>query len=135
MIKVMQIEDNLADAFLLQELLKASPSVSFAFEHRVRFADALRVLDADPFDLVLLDHNLPDVEGWDGLERLREAHPTLPVVVLSGNDDPRALREALGRGAQDYWIKGEADGALLASLAVRAVLRQAFWTGQAGGGA
>lgn len=130
----MQIEDNMADAFLLQELLKSSPSVSFEFDHRVRFAEAERRLATERFDLVLLDHNLPDVEGWEALEGLRREYPQVPVVVLSGNDDPRALREALGRGAQDYWVKGEADGAWLASLAVRAVLRHAFWFGAAGGG-
>ncbi len=47
-------------------------------------AEALRLLAGHPFDLVLLDINLPDATGWDVLRELRAAGRTLLVVVMTG---------------------------------------------------
>jgi putative two-component system response regulator len=56
------------------------------------------------FDLVLLDLNLPDVDGYEVCRRLRErpGAPYLKVIVVSGMGDQNALAESLPRGADDY---------------------------------
>ena len=51
-----------------------------------------------PPDLVVLDLNLPDVEGLDGLVRLRLVVPEVPVLVVSSMADPRLMRAALRAG-------------------------------------
>lgn len=76
------------------------------------------------FDVILLDVNLPDSRGWEGLERLRGLRDPVPVVLLTGADDVEIARECLRRGAQDYLIKGQVDGASILRAIEFAIHRQ-----------
>ena len=68
-----------------------------------RLETALARLDLTPLpDVVVLDLDLPDVTGFDGLLRLRGAVPDLPVVVVSSMADPRAIGAALAAGAAGF---------------------------------
>ena len=53
-------------------------------------------------DVIVLDLNLPDVNGLDGLMRLRQAAPDLPIVVVSSIDEPRVIRSAILAGAAGF---------------------------------
>ena len=53
-------------------------------------------------DIIVLDLNLPDVNGLDGLMRLRQAAPDLPIVVVSSIDEPRVIRAAILAGAAGF---------------------------------
>lgn len=86
---------------------------------RSRLEDA-----SDPFDLVILDLNLPDSSGLDTLEAVLEAAPERPVVVLTGTDDTRLGQRALERGAQDYLVKSHVTPRLLAQTATYAIERR-----------
>ena len=57
---------------------------------------------AKPFDLALLDLNMPGVHGFEGLLQLRTRHPHLPVVVVSGHEEPKIISEALSYGAAGF---------------------------------
>lgn len=70
-------------------------------------------------DLVLLDLELPDVDGLSVLRRLRETYPTLPVLVVTMHQDPELARRAVQAGAAGYVLKGVDRRELLAG--VRAV--------------
>ena len=65
------------------------------------------------FDLALLDLGLPDCAGPDGLARLREARPDLPVVVVSATSDPDTILEALDLGAMGFIPKTSTRDVLL----------------------
>lgn len=67
--------------------------------------DALRTVPEFQADVVLLDMSLPGLPGEVVLERLLEAHPRLPVIMLTGNTDPERARQVLVRGAFDYVTK------------------------------
>ena len=68
-----------------------------------RLEEAVARLDRPPApDLVLLDLNLPDVDGLDGLVRLRLVVPEVPVLVVSSLADPRVMRAALRAGAVGF---------------------------------
>ncbi|TXH93427.1 MAG: response regulator transcription factor [Pseudorhodobacter sp.] len=65
--------------------------------------EAVRRLDGGPApDLVVLDLNLPDVDGLDGLVRLRLAVPEVPVLVVSSMADPRIIRAVCRAGAAGF---------------------------------
>ncbi len=65
------------------------------------------------FDLALLDLGLPDCAGPDGLARLREERPDLPVVVVSGASDPDTIVTALDLGAMGFIPKTSSREVLL----------------------
>jgi DNA-binding NarL/FixJ family response regulator len=80
-------------------------------------AETLHILDtAGRFDLVLLDLTLTDVHGLAGLHRLREAHPYVPVVILSAQDDRDTVLAALDAGAMGFISKAASPAELRAAL-------------------
>lgn len=66
---------------------------------------ALEHLQRDSIDLVLLDLNMPDAVGIEGLARLRSAAPSTPVVVCSALDEPALVRECFQLGVAGYLPK------------------------------
>jgi DNA-binding NarL/FixJ family response regulator len=68
------------------------------------------------FDLVLLDVNIPDVKRLDGLKLLRNRHPILPVVMVSGSFDRAIVREALAAGAAGFIPKSIKRSAIVEAL-------------------
>lgn len=69
--------------------------------------EGLRLLQEAPYDLVILDLMLPDMDGFDLLAVLRkdEALNTLPVLILSARADPDAISRGLELGADGYLTK------------------------------
>jgi two-component system, OmpR family, KDP operon response regulator KdpE len=72
-------------------------------------------------DLVILDLGLPDIDGFDLMQKIRGSHEELPIVVLSSRDDESTKVRALEFGADDYITKPFGMNELLAR--VRAALR------------
>ncbi len=68
------------------------------------------------FDLCLLDLNMPGVQGFDGFLQLRTRYPRLPIVVVSGHEDPRIIAEALSYGAAGFIPKSARKADLAAAL-------------------
>ena len=111
--KLLLVEDNPLDARLLREILKDTPPGAFQIEHAGRLDAALECLRQQPIDLVLLDLGLPDSQGAESLGRVRHDYPALPVIVLTGLENPDVALEAMRAGAQDYLVKGRFDADLL----------------------
>lgn len=110
---VLLIEDNAADARLLREAL-IEAKAAFQLESVARLAAAIDRIALGGVDAVLLDLSLPDSHGMETLVRLRTAASHLPIIVLTHADDDALSAQALREGAQDYLVKGEVDGNLLA---------------------
>jgi two-component system response regulator NreC len=72
-------------------------------------------------DVILMDIVMPDQTGLDVLPTLLHEHPTVKVLLLSMQDDPRYVREAFAAGASGYVLKEAADTEVIA--AVREVAR------------
>jgi len=109
--RVLLVEDNPGDARLLREALMEVPSYQFDLVHVERLSQALERLRQERCGVVLLDLSLPDGQGLDNLARVREAAPSVPILVLTGLNDEDVAVKALRVGAQDYLVKGQASGA------------------------
>ena len=78
--------------------------------------------DCASFDLVLLDLNLPDGRGVEGVERLKGYQ--VPILVCTGEDDPDLVDSALNAGAFGYFVKGSGPADLLRACSVSLQLAQ-----------
>jgi DNA-binding NarL/FixJ family response regulator len=67
-------------------------------------------------DLVLLDYNLPDMDGLQALVIFGTTHPELPVVLLSGSANPSIMQQALAHGAAGFITKSGLSEQLLDAL-------------------
>ena len=112
-VKVLLVEDNPAHAQLTQTMLSRLDSSGFDISHVVRLKDALEYMQKQSPDVILLDISLPDSEGLSSVKRIKEAHPRLPIVILSGHDDEEHAFQAVQMGAQDYLVKGQGDSNLM----------------------
>ena len=72
--------------------------------------------DNGPFDLVLLDLNLPDAKGLQGLRTLRDEYPKTPFAMLTGTQDEFVIRQAQAMGAIGYLLKSWTPERLKAAL-------------------
>jgi len=79
-------------------------------------AAAIARQDSGPFDLILLDLNLPGVGNLEALATIRGAFPQAPVVVLSGEDDPRMIRATIEHGAMGFVPKSSTPEILIQAL-------------------
>lgn len=112
-VNILLVEDNLAEARLLQEVLKGSLISRFHLAHVKRLKDAIAQIEVDHFDVILLDLTLPDSYGLASLDSLIEYAPKLPIVVLTNTNDDELAVEAVRRGAQDYLVKRQLNQDIL----------------------
>lgn len=120
-IRTLLVEDDEGDAFLVSELLEETAApVELVWVRSLREA---RSALAD-VQCVLLDLGLPDTEALSGLHELRERAPHVAVLVLTGLADEHRGVDAVAAGAQDYLVKGQIDGHLLARSVRYAVERR-----------
>ncbi|MDJ0728934.1 MAG: hybrid sensor histidine kinase/response regulator [Crocosphaera sp.] len=104
-IKVLLIEDNIAEARLLHEVLKGATRQEFRLFHKKRLKDALDELESQVFNVILLDLTLPDSQGLDSLLPIISKNSHIPIVVLTNMNDEELALEAVRKGAQDYLVK------------------------------
>jgi len=77
-------------------------------------------------DLVLLDLTMPGVRGFSGLMYLRAQYPSVPVIVVSANDDPAAIRRCMEFGASGFIPK--TLGVEVMRDAISRILSGGVWT-------
>ena len=113
-IDVLLIEDDLDDQFLVKEtLLSDSSGTRLTVESADRLETGLERMSARPPSAVLLDLSLSDSRGIDTFLRVHTFSPTVPIIILSGNQDEDMALEAVRLGAQDYLLKGDMDNKTL----------------------
>ena len=110
---VLLIEDNPGDARLIVEMIREEPAAPFNLHQVDRLASGLEHLSTGETGLVLLDLSLPDSMGLETFARVYAHSPTVPIIVLTGNDDQTVALSAVKGGAQDYLVKGRLDRELL----------------------
>ncbi|MBI1926092.1 response regulator [Candidatus Poribacteria bacterium] len=123
-IQILLIEDDPRDADFLREMLSEVTRPSLEVEQADRLLVGLKRLTTGEIDVVLLDLSLPDSYGVDTLVTVHAQAPEVPIVVLTGMDDEAWAIQAVGKGAQDYLVKGQIDAPLLVRAIRYAIERQ-----------
>jgi DNA-binding NarL/FixJ family response regulator len=91
------------------------------------FDDVVALLErGGDVDLVLLDLTMPGVRGFSGLMYMRAQYPSVPVIVVSANDDPAAIRRCMEFGASGFIPKTLGVDAMRA--AISRILSGGVWT-------
>ena len=91
------------------------------------FEEVSRILDrGGEIDLILLDLTMPGVRGFSGLMYLRAQYPSVPVVIVSANDDPSVIRRCMDFGASGFIPK--TLGVDIMREAIATVLKGGVWT-------
>jgi two-component system, OmpR family, response regulator len=118
-VRVLVVEDETKLAALVARALREEGHPS---DIAGRGEDALWMVDAAPYDAIVLDVMLPDCDGFEVLRRLRERRVWTPVLMLTARDAIADRVGALDSGADDYLTKPFSFAELLARL--RAVARR-----------
>jgi len=79
-------------------------------------AEAIRLSAETAPDVVLLDMELPDLDGLSALPRIKQASPGSAVLVVTMHDDPALVRRAVQAGTSGYVLKGASRQELLAAV-------------------
>ena len=92
------------------------------------FDDVVALLDkgGGDIDLVTLDLSMPGVRGFSGLMYIRAQYPSVPVIVVSANDDPAAIRRCMEFGASGFIPKTLSVEEMRA--AISRILNGGVWT-------
>lgn len=99
---VLIVDDDLALGRFLSRELKLK---SFAVQVETDGADACRELVRGSYDLVILDLNLPKMDGIAVMKEMRLTHPRLPILVLTARNRTEDLVHVLEQGADDCLVK------------------------------
>ncbi len=101
-IKILVIEDDDSSREALLILLK---SIGFTVKGCSSGQDGLGVLSGEPFDIVITDLFLPDLNGIDILSRVKESSPRTEVILVTGYGSAETAVQAMKKGAYDYITK------------------------------
>jgi two-component system KDP operon response regulator KdpE len=118
-IRVLVVDDELA---IRRALRPPFVELGFQVAEASRGEEALHLLRAASFDVVLLDVNMPGLGGIETLRRIRAVAPLLPVLMLTVRDGEADKVEALDLGADDYITKPFSTRELIARM--RAAVRR-----------
>ncbi len=103
-LKILLLEDDPNDAELMQRELRTA-GLDFIAKRVDTRADFVVALETFAPDLVLADYKLPDFNGAEALAHVRQVHPEIPVVMVTGTLGEEAAVELLKAGAKDYVLK------------------------------
>ncbi len=103
-LKILLIEDDVADAHLITRELTAA-GFNFRLERIEAESELRHEMETEMPDLILSDHGLPSFSGFKALEIVRQTHPRLPFIFISGSNDQGMVAQMYEAGATDYVFK------------------------------
>jgi CheY-like chemotaxis protein len=112
-IKILLIEDNSGDAYLIEDRLEEFANFSYELKNVGTLNEALNSLKEQPFDVILSDLSLPDGDGINTFFSIHNESPLIPIIILTGSNDEEIGAYAVENGAHDFFVKGRTDGRLL----------------------
>lgn len=100
-IEVLLVDDDPDLSVMLRTLLRGQ---DFQIKSVLTGEDGIRECRERPVDVIILDLLMPEMDGWEVCERIRE-FSDVPILILSALGSPASVAKALDAGADDYLIK------------------------------
>lgn len=97
--EILVIDDEVVVGNSIRKILKPR---GYHVEHAETPGAAMGVLSERPVDMILLDMKIPGVKGLELLETIREEHPTIPVIMITGYATVETAVESIKLGATEY---------------------------------
>ena len=116
MTTILLVED---DERISEPLMRVLGSEGFNAVHAATGQRGIDAVTASRPDLILLDLTLPDIDGLDVCRKVREDHPSLPIIMLTARADEMDVIVGLGAGADDYVPKPFRLAELVARIRAR----------------
>lgn len=111
--RVLVVDDHAPTRALIRTVLEAEKNDTFQVVEAGTGTDCLKAADREgPFDLVLLDVNLPDMDGYSICRALRHVDPQVPVVFVTARGDLKDYAAGREAGGDSYLVKPIARAAL-----------------------
>jgi len=120
MFQILVVDDNKHTRLLFKAVLEAENYTVFTAEDG---EDALRVMDKEHIDLVVLDIMMPKMDGYEFTKILRENNNNLPILMVSAKQLPSDKKKGFLVGTDDYMTKPVDEDEML--LRIKALLRRA----------
>jgi DNA-binding NarL/FixJ family response regulator len=114
-IRVSIVEDNCGTRESLAELLGRAPSLCFLGAHGDG-ESALRAIPTEAPEVVLMDINLPKMDGIECVARLKAEMPALQVLMLTTYEDADLIFDSLRKGASGYLLKNMPPAELIQAI-------------------
>ncbi|RMF35233.1 MAG: DNA-binding response regulator, partial [Alphaproteobacteria bacterium] len=111
--RVLLVEDDPTTSKSIEMMLTKANLNVYTTDLGEEGIDLARLYD---YDLILLDLNLPDMNGYEVLRQLRVSKVSTPILILSGLDDTENKIKGLGTGADDYMTKPFNSDELIARI-------------------
>ncbi len=112
--RIAYLEDDMAQAELVTHWLKEAGHNCI---HLASGREFMSLLRRDTFDILVLDWEVPDMNGYAVLEEVRASGNRTPVLFATQRDDESSIVGALSQGADDYMVKPTKQAELLARIA------------------
>jgi CheY-like chemotaxis protein len=111
------VDDHAPTRTTIRTLLEADKNTAFEVVEAANGTDCLKVFDGKgPFDLILLDVNMPDLDGYAVCEALRRVDKDVPVVFITGQRDLTDYHSGRDAGGDSYLVKPISAAALRSTV-------------------
>ncbi|MUP38605.1 response regulator [Labilibaculum euxinus] len=95
-------EDNISSFLLLEELLQAT---EVKLKHAVNGEELINLINSHTPDLILLDINMPVMNGFEAMNKIRKTHPSIPVIAQTAYAMAEEREKCIAAGCTDYISK------------------------------
>jgi len=102
MLSILTVDDEIAFCKMIARFLE---SKGYKVRSSQSGKDALKSIDHEKPDIVLLDLIIPDIKGEDILKKIKKDYPDIPVIIITALNDSKKAIELLIHGASDYLTK------------------------------
>jgi two-component system, cell cycle response regulator len=114
-VKILSVEDTNEDFQKISDILKPHDQISLS--RAISVEECILELEQNKYDLILLDHLLPDGDGFDCLDNIGKKWASIPVILCTGHGDEVLASQAIQSGASDYIPKAMlSDTSLLRAI-------------------